>query len=785
VNPRIQVEHTVTEEITGIDLAASQFEIALGRSLRDLQLDQASVPEPRGIAIECRVNLEEVASDGIARATIGTLESFETPSGPGIRVDTGGFRSYLSTGKYDSLLAKVITSTSRGGLQRTAAMADAALAEFRVSGPGTNIGLLRAILQDPDFLHSVVTTTFVDDSAAELMPVEHAAPPANGDREVVARCGGTVVALPVAVGEHVAVGAPIVVLESMKMEHLVRAARSGTVDELLVDVGESIASGAVLVRITPDHIQEQAAVIDEVVDLNEIRPDLAEVVERQRLVLDAARPEAVARRRRTDQRTARENISDLCDEGEFSEYGGLVLAAQRQRRSVEDLITNTPADGIVAGVGHVNGHLAGPVASRCVVLAYDYTVLAGTQGVLSHRKTDRMLEIAAKQQLPVVLFSEGGGGRPGDTDTTMASGLDVTTFSAMGRLSGLVPTIGIVSGRCFAGNAALLGCCDLIIATRDATIGMGGPAMIEGGGLGKFLPADVGPTSIHVPNGVIDVLTDNEAQAVAVAKRYLSYFQGPARDWECADQRRLRHVVPPNRVRIYDIREAISLIADTDSVLELRSQFGVGIVTALIRVQGRPMGVVANDPAHLGGAIDTAAADKMARFLQLCDAHGLAVLSLCDTPGFMVGPDSERNASVRHFSRLFVIGANLTVPMVSVVLRKGYGLGAQAMAGGGFREPAMTLAWPTGEIGAMGIEGSVRLGYRRELNAVGDPEKRGVEFDRLVAEQYSKGKALNAAAVFELDDVIDPADTRRRIAGALPPASIRGTSRRRQYIDSW
>ena len=417
------------------------------------------------------------------------------------------------------------------------------------------------------------------------------------------------------------------------------------------------------------------------------------------------------------------------------------------------------------------------------MLAYDYTVLAGTQGYLNHKKTDRMLEIAEQQRLPVVLFAEGGGGRPGDTDTTVASGLDVPTFATMGRLSGLVPTIGIAAGRCFAGNAALLGCCDVIIATRDSTIGMGGPAMIEGGSLGVFAPEEVGPIEVQGGNGVVDVVVDDEAEAVAVAQRYLGYFQGRREEWSAPDQRHLRHVVPESRVRAYDVRRAIDTLADEGSVLELRAGFAPGVITALVRIEGRPMGLVANNPRHLGGAIDSPAADKLARFLQLCDAHGLPVVSLCDTPGFMVGPDHERTATVRHFARLFVIGAHLRVPVVTVVLRKAYGLGAQAMAAGGFHRPAATLAWPTGEVGGMGLEGAVRLGFRRELEAVADPTERAELEAQLLAQMYERGRAVNAAAVVELDDVIDPVDTRQWITTAL--GEVDQTDVPRGYVDTW
>ncbi len=782
-NPRLQVEHTVTEEVTGVDLVVAGLEVALGRSLEELGLRQDDVPVPRGFAIQTRVNLEEVHRDGTAHATSGVLSAFVPPTGPGVRVDTYGRPGLATSDRFDSLLAKVVTHAPRGGFAAAVQRAAGALAEFGIDGPRTNLPLLRAILAHPALSEGAVTTTFVDDHLDTLVPAS-AAPAPSGDPGVLtAPFAGTVVAVEVGPGEKVGAGAAVVVLEAMKMEHVLPAPEAGEVVDVRVRVGDSVPAGDALLILAPGdgpaHCEETTAELD----LDEIRPDLAAVLERHAGTRDEARPDAVARRRRTGQRTARENVADLVDEGSFREYGALAIAAQRQRRSLEELVASTPADGLVAGVGEVNGDLFDGSGAQAVVLAYDYTVLAGTQGLHNHKKTDRMLEVAESRRLPVVLFAEGGGGRPGDTDTSAASWLDVPTFATMGRLSGSVPTVGIASGRCFAGNAALLGCCDVVIATADATIGMGGPAMIEGGGLGRFRPEEVGPTSVQVPNGVVDLAVADEAEAVAAAKKYLSYFQGRLERWDCADQRRLRHVVPENRVRVYDVRRAVELLADTDSVLELRRDFGVGVVTALVRVEGRPMGLVANDPHHLGGAIDAPAADKMARFLQLCDAHGLPVLSLCDTPGFMVGPDSERTATVRHFSRLFVTGANLTVPMVTVVLRKGYGLGAQAMAGGSFAEPAAMLAWPTGEIGAMGLEGAVRLGYRRELDAIEDPQERQRAFDELLAAHYERGRAVNAAAVVELDDVIDPAETRQWVSSAFRFHD--GRAGRRTFVDTW
>ncbi|ACY97435.1 MULTISPECIES: carboxyl transferase domain-containing protein [Thermomonospora] len=598
--------------------------------------------------------------------------------------------------------------------------------------------------------------------------------------QVTAPMHGTVESVEAKEGQAVAAGGPLVVLEAMKMQHVVEAPTAGIVRRLPVAPGDTVAEGDPVAYLEPAAVEEQAPAAEDGrpdgTAEEEIREDLAEVIRRHEIGLDAARPQAVARRRATGRRTARENIADLCDPGTFTEYGALVIAAQRRRRPVEELIERTPADGLVAGIGEINGRQA-------VVMSYDYMVLAGTQGAMNHLKKDRMFELAARRRLPVVLFAEGGGGRPGDTDTPTVSGLDTMAFHLFARLSGQVPLVGIAAGRCFAGNAALLGCCDVVIATADANIGMGGPAMIEGGGLGSYTPEQIGPISVQVPNGVVDLPVADEAEAVAVARRYLSYFQGPAPQWDAPDQRRLRSLIPQDRRRVYDVRAVIETLADTGSVLELRKGFGAGIITALVRIEGRPYGLIANNPAHLGGAIDRDAADKAARFLQLCDAHGLPVVSLCDTPGFMVGPDAEQTATVRHFSRLFVTGAHLRVPICMVILRKAYGLGAQAMAGGSLRVPLATVAWPTGELGGMGLEGAVRLGFRRELEAIADPAERQATFDALVAAAYEQGKALNAATVFEIDDVIDPADTRRWITTALRDVPLE--SARRAFIDTW
>jgi acetyl-CoA carboxylase carboxyltransferase component len=568
------------------------------------------------------------------------------------------------------------------------------------------------------------------------------------------------------------------VLEAMKMEHEIVAQDGGLVHSVEVRPGQTVQEGELLVVLEP--ATHEPAEVDHAPSMDgEGRDDLQAVLDRHVLTQDEARPEAVQKRHDQGRRTARENVADLIDEGSLVEYGPLMFAAQERRRDKEELIRRTPADGLVAGSARIEGH-------ESIVLSYDYTVLAGTQGMRNHIKKDRLFELAQRRRLPVVLFAEGGGGRPGDVDWPHVAGLDCRAFHLFAQLSGLVPLVGIASGYCFAGNAALLGCCDVVIASEDASIGMGGPAMIEGGGLGSFAPQEVGPIDVQYGNGVVDLRVKDDAEAVQAARRYLSYFHGPGDPGPPRDPTRLRDLIPTNRRRIYDTRQVIAALLD--DVLELRAGWGPGMVTALARHRGRPLGVIANDPSHLGGAIDAEGADKAARFMQLCDAFALPVLLLCDTPGFMVGPESEKTATVRHFARMFVTGANLEVPIGTIVLRKGYGLGAQAMAGGGFKAGLFCVGWPTSEFGAMGLEGAVRLGMRRELEAIEDPEERDRAFQATVAAAYKRGQGINMAAYFEIDDVIDPADSDRWIDTLFSEDSGRWWARpgkRRPNVDAW
>lgn len=605
--------------------------------------------------------------------------------------------------------------------------------------------------------------------------------------DVASPLQGTVVAVLRAVGETVRPGQGLLVVEAMKMEHVVAAPVGGVVQSIDATVGARVDRDEVVARVTaaaagtaPDPSPNPSPNAEPAGDRED--PDLAELHRRRRLLADDARPEAVSRRHTAGRRTVREELDDLLDPGSLTEYGALALAGQRARRSLAELEQRTPGDGLITGLGRVAGR---PTA----VLAYDYSVMAGTQGVVGHLKADRFLEVVHRLRVPAVLFAEGGGGRPGDTDHPVVTGLHTTSFTLWAGLAGVVPRVGIVGGHCFAGNAALLGCCDVVIATRAATVGMGGPAMVEGGGLGTHTPEQIGPVDVQAANGVLDVVVADDAAAVRVAKQVLGLLAGPhpaPGGSGCADQSALRTVLPAERVRAFDPRDVLEVLADPGSVLELRAAFAPGMLTAFARLDGRAVGVIANDSRVDAGALTSDGCDKAARFLQLCDAFDLPVLSLVDTPGIMVGPEAERTGLVRHSSRLFALGATMSVPVVAVVLRRAFGLGAQAMMLGSARTPLLTVAWPGAEMGAMGVEGSVRLARRRELEALPDDEARRRVVDQLVADLRAKGKAVPVATAFEIDDVIDPAQTREVVLSVLrsaPPPGAR--TERKRPLDTW
>ena len=837
-NARLQVEHTVTEAVTGVDLVQAQIRLASGDTLYDLGLHQSQATGPRGVAIQARVSMESLGEHGEMTPSAGTLLAYEMPSGPGIRTDGFGYVGYKTSNSFDSLLVKVIGHATDDNPVAAATRIIRALSEMRIEGVSTNVDLIRNIIKHPDFLTGLIHTRWFEEKISVLNKYDdeykdRLFPSAQDNLEeiktgytgarvdgsdplalfkydaqrkskssgatnlnpsvteggavgIVSPIQGTIVAIEVIEGETISGGQPVVVIEAMKMEHVITSEFSGIVRSVTMSVGDVVSDAHPILLIERMEGANSKVVAPAKVNTDLIRPDLQENIDRHAFTLDENRPEAVSKRHSLGYRMIRESIDQLVDQGTFKEYWPLTVARQHTRFNIETLRKNTPADGLVAGIGSVNGNLHS-TDSRAMIIAYDYTVLAGTQGARNHAKQDRMFGLAKRLRLPVILFGEGGGGRPGEDPGGIEVGIDTNTFTQYAQLSGLVPLVAIVNGRCFAGNTALVASSDVIIATEGATLGMGGPAMIEGGGLGVYTPEEVGPMSFQVPNGVVDILVKDEAMAVETAKKYLSYFQGPIDQWKDSDQKLLRHAIPENRLRLYDMREIIHTLADIDSVLEIRPKFGVGLITAFIRIEGRPLGVIANNPHHLAGAIDSAGSDKGARFVQLCDAFDIPILSLMDCPGIMVGPEVERSALVRHALRMFNVGANITTAMFGVVVRKAYGLGVQAMCGASSEVPFFTVAWPTAEFAAMNIEGSVKLAFRKELMAIKEPEERQTYFDQKVQKAYEDAKAVNAATAGGIDDVIDPASTRSWIVSglkSLPPTEKR-RDKKHPYIDTW
>lgn len=608
--------------------------------------------------------------------------------------------------------------------------------------------------------------------------------------QVVAPMNCVVISTEVKQGQSVAKDQLIATVEAMKMQYAVKASEAGTVTAIQVNSGDVLEEGDVICLVSKqqaaEHVESQETVVEQSSE-NGMRSDLASLQERLEKTQDSIRTVAKDKRHAKGFRTARENLADIIDTDSFTEYGQLCVAAQRTRRDLQELQTETAADGVITGTANVNGDVVGEAQSRTAVVVNDYSVLAGTQGFFHHRKLDRILELAEEWRLPVIMYTEGGGGRPGDTDVmiTMA-GLNVSSFKTWARLSGQVPRIAVNNGNCFAGNAALFGCADITIATKKSNIGMAGPAMIEGGGLGSYTASEIGPIEVQSANGVVDLVAEDEAHATALAKQVLSYFQGNTNNWQSKDQAALRDIVPAERRTAYQVRDVIDVVFDDASFLELRQSYGQGMVTGFARIEGQPVGVIANDCHYLGGAVDAVAAEKAARFIQLCDAFAIPIVSLTDTPGFMVGPDSEKQAAVRRMSSLFVSAASISVPVVAIVLRKGYGLGAMAMTGGSMFAPVYTAAWPTGEFGAMGLEGAVRLGFRKELAAAQEGAERDALFDKLLKQMIDQGRATEAAAYQEIDAVIDPIDTREVIIKSLRSSSKHAQDHvaRRNFVDT-
>jgi acetyl/propionyl-CoA carboxylase alpha subunit len=465
VNPRLQVEHTVTEQVLGLDLVALQFALASGRTLFDLGMTQAAIPRPSGYAIQARISAESLAADGTFRAGAGIVSRLELPGGPGIRIDSDLCAGRQVDPGFDPLLAKLIVHSPADDFARAWHRFARSLTEFHLTGPANNLNFLRALVQQDVLLAYQVNTGFVERILPELAAIAAANQPEPnsvaqpaipaGLEAIHAPMAGRVVAIDVEIGASVQAGQACIILDAMKMEHLVVSPRHGRVIEIRLQTGAITQEGQVLILIAPDLTQNDGHSVQPGADIDLIRADLQTYFDRRDLTLDAARPGAMDKRHARGMRSARENLADLFDPDSFIEYGGFAIAAQRRRRALDDLIANTPADGLVGGIGTVNAGLVGEESARCMGLAYDFTVLAGTQGFQNHRKQDRLFALAEQWHIPAILFAEGGGGRPGDVDAPGIAGLDVSTFAQWAKLSGQVPRLGIAAGRCFAGNAAV------------------------------------------------------------------------------------------------------------------------------------------------------------------------------------------------------------------------------------------------------------------------------------------------------------------------------------------
>ncbi len=798
-NPRLQVEHTVTEELYGIDLVGAQIEVASGKSLSALSVE-VDWQRPAGYALQLRVNTEKLNARGEVSPADGEITSFELPGGPGVRVDSFAYVGFRPNLRFDTLVAKLILRTSSGDYAEVLRKAAFALDELKIDGVETNCRLLANLLRSPRVIANAISTEFVDrmlpdllasipqsprhfarDVAGSSTKPDDLAPIPEGLAPILAPLSGLVVEMRVAEGDWVDRGAIIAVVEAMKMQNPIEAGVAGIVRGLRAVVGRSVREGDALLYIEEAQDEGLWPDVEQAQTDEAMSPLLGELLRAREMITDDARHDRLQRIRDRGQATCRENIAQLCDADSFVEFGSLLLPMSADPGLG---LAIAPGDGVICGYATINRELFGADAARCMVVAFDQSSFAGTLGHAAKQKIERAFRIAGASRLPIVIFADGGGARSGESEARFGESLE--TFAALAALNGLCPTVAIVAGRCFAGNAAFAGLCDIIIGTQDASVGMAGPAMIEAGGLGKVLPDDVGPAKDMARAGVIDVLVDDMSQAIGAACRYLGYFQGDVAAFTCADQNKLRSAIPTNRLQAYDGHALIHCLADSGSVTELRPNFGRAMISIVARIDGMPVGILANNPRHLGGAIDAAAADKAARFMHLCDTYGIPLLTLCDTPGFMVGPDAEREALIRRVSRMMIAGAKLSIPHLTVVLRKCYGLGGLAMNGGSVRGLLHIASWPTGEFGPMNPEGSVTISHRRELAVLDDADARRSFIRARADEIYNQGKALNIAHNGGVDEIIDPAETRRWVVTGLRARRRHAEpSLARRFFDAW
>ena len=504
---------------------------------------------------------------------------------------------------------------------------------------------------------------------------------------------------------------------------------------------------------------------------------------------DAARAAVIERQHRLGKLSARERIAHLVDLGSFHEFGALV---QPKRDTFDTETLQAPFDGVITGFGRIDGRAVG-------LCAFDFSVLGGSNGRIGEHKVEHVATQCLQQGCPLLLLLDGGGHR-------IQEGLDSRHFAVGSRyfqiavhLSGWVPTVALIMGPGFAGPSNFAALCDLVVMVRGtSTMGIAGPALVAAA-TGELTDKDtLGGADVQATrHGLADLVAESDGHALALARRYLSYLpahadaEPPRCPWpaaqaepDAADEQALLHVVPDNPRQPYDVHDVLRAVADRDSVFELKPDFAPNLVTAFARLAGRPVGIVANQPLHLAGTLDARACEKGAHFVSVCDAFGLALVYLIDLPGFLVGQEAEDTALARRSGRLLFELGQATVPRLSVVMRKGYGLGYIAMCGGRSFDADLCVAWPTAEICAMSVEGAVDVAYAKQVAAAADPAARRAE---LIARFRQQLGALHAAAHFGIDDVIDPRDTRAALLATLercPPRRLQGMQPRRRHAIS-
>ncbi len=777
-NPRLQVEHTVTEEVTGIDLVQTQIALSAGSSLASLGLTQDRIALS-GMAAQARVNMERTASDGQVLPTGGTLTAFDPPTGPRLRVDTFGYQGYRASASFDSLLAKVIAVAPSGRWPDARQRLDRALSEFRIDGVGTNRDGLRAILADEDVAAGRFDTTLVErknllsanstalrnrfaasGAEGEAAPVQ--AGPA-GTEAVPSPTGGRVVALRVAVGDAVAAGQVVAVVEAMKMEHSVTAAGSGHVRELAVRAGDAVVADQPLLWLEPAEVAAGGASAE--AEEDGMAAAIVAVRRHHDSLLDGARPQAVEKQHARGALTVRERIEGLCDTGTFQEFGGLIRNEKVEKPA--------PADGVVTGTARIDGR---PV----MVMAQDFTVFGGSSGHLGGDKMERAAAIARRQGLPVVMLLDGGGHRIQDGQSSRAYASAVRIFHDFAEMSGWVPMVSAVLGAGFAANTNYSAMADLVVMVRGkSTMGLAGPALVKAGTGEVATTEALGGAGVQVDRqGLADLGVASEQDAFASIRRFLSYLPSNAglsppiaAEWSPpAGKTSLEAIVPANTRRAYDMRHVIDAIADAGSAFELKPTFAANVLTTFGRMSGRPVGFIANQPLVQGGMLDAWACEKAAHFIALCDAYGLPLIYLADIPGLSIGSGAEATTLGRRSAKMLFELGHASVPRISIVLRKGYGLGYLAMAGGRSFDADACFAWPTAEICAMSVEGSVDVAYRNVYERAENPAARRQELIDAIRAEISP---IKAAEGFGIDDVIEPGETRARILEVLERAPLR------------